>query len=157
MLPQRKKKKETLEELADSLLKGIKNIKVRERNLKNASSEIDLVAEYRGSDDYTIFDDYERFILVECKNWESSVGAKQVRDFVKKIQNTKTNLGIIFAKNGISGTHKGSYAMREIDLAFQNQGISIVVFNENDLENIHDGTDFYELLDEKLFNLRFST
>jgi len=151
-----KEKKETLEKLADFLLKGIKDIKVRERNLENRSSEIDLVAEYQGSNDYTIFDDYERFILVECKNWRKSVGAKQIRDFVKKMQNTKTNLGIIFAKNGISGADKGSYALREIDLAFHNHEISIVVFNENDLKNILKGMDFYDLLDKKLFNLRFS-
>jgi restriction endonuclease len=96
-------KKKSLEQLAKELFESVPFLTCKHSNLRTASSEIDLVIQYRGSNLLTIFDEFGRHFLVECKNWKSSVGAAQVRDFLGKIQKSRIKLGIIFAKNGISG------------------------------------------------------
>jgi hypothetical protein len=150
-------KKKSLEELAKHLLEGIPFIKCKYQNLRTRSSEIDIIAEYRGATNLTLFDDFGRYILVECKNWKASVGAAQVRDFIVKIQKTRTRLGIIFAKNGISGEKDGADAVREIHAVYDSQGIFVIVISEEDLKEIESGVSFYDILDRKIDNLRFDS
>jgi Holliday junction resolvase-like predicted endonuclease len=147
-------KKESLESLARVLLDSIDCLTCYE-NVRTASSEIDIIAEYRGSSGLTIFDETGRYILAECKNWTKSVGADRVRDFRGKIEISHVKLGLVFAKNGISGEHRGAEARREIDLAFQNSEIAIIVTDGEDLKRIVNGDSLYRILDRKLFNLRF--
>jgi hypothetical protein len=148
-------KKKSLETLAKSLFESIPFLICKHSNLRTASSEIDLVIQYCGSNLLTIFDEFGRHLLVECKNWKSSVGAAQVRDFLVKIQKSRVKLGIIFAKNGISGEHGGANALREIHAAFDAHGIYLLVVSEEDLRAIERGANFYEILDEKIDRIRF--
>lgn len=148
-------KKKSLEILAKTLFESIPFLTCKHSNLRTASSEIDLVIQYDGSNLSTIFDEFGRYFLVECKNWKSSVGAAQVRDFLGKVQKSRIKLGIIFAKNGISGAHGGADALREIHVAFDSHGIYLLVMSEEDLRAIERGANFYRILDEKIDRLRF--
>lgn len=152
-----KAKKESLEELADLLFDSIEYTTVRSQNLIAPTSEIDLIVEYTGGQGMkTIFDEFGRYILVECKNWEDSVGANQVRDFKAKLDASRVNLGVIFAKNGISGSDSGRYALREIHDIFQRDGIMIIVVNGGELREIADDQfSFYDILDSKMYQIRF--
>lgn len=103
--------------------------------------------QFRGGEKHTIFNEFGGYLLVECKNWKSSVGAPQVRDFLGKLGKSRVRLGVLFAKNGISGANKGQDALREIHSAVDSDGTYIVVISEEDLEAVKKGADFYRILD----------
>ncbi len=148
-------KKKSLEALANNLFRSIPFLACKYSNLRTASSEIDIVVQFLGFDKSTIFDEFGRYFLVECKNWNTSVGAAQVRDFIGKIQKTRVKLGIVFAKNGISGERDGADAVREIHTAFDKDGLFVIVKSEKDLRAIEMGMSFYDILDQKINKLRF--
>ncbi|MFC7166479.1 restriction endonuclease [Halospeciosus flavus] len=148
-------KGESLEELAALLFDGIEATKTVEQNVYGESSEVDVVARYEGKDDYTFFEEYNRYVMVECKNWSKSIGAKQIRDFKGKLQTSNVDLGIFFAQDGVTGGSRGEFALGELDLAFRNEDIAIVVVDDRDLEWIRNGNSFYDLLEKKLYTLRF--
>lgn len=152
-----KEKKESLERLAEIIFNRVDCLEVRERNHETESSEIDLIIEHDRSEDKTVFDEYGRFLLVECKNWKKPIGAKQVRDFKQKMVNRHVNLGFIFSKEGITGAENSKYAKFEINSEFRSNKRSILVFDINDLENISGGSGLYEMIDQKLFDLRFGS
>ncbi|WP_435097445.1 restriction endonuclease [Halarchaeum sp. P4] len=148
-------KGESLENLAGLLFDGIDATATTEQNMFTATSEVDVVARHEGVRDYTLFDEYSRYILIECKNWSKPVGAKQIRDFKGKLQASGVNLGVFFSQSGVTGGTRGEYALGELDMAFRNEGIAIVVVDANDLEWIRNGNSFYDLLERKLYTLRF--
>jgi hypothetical protein len=43
------------------------------------------------------------FLLVECKNWASSVGLNEVRDFRMKLSDSHLRFGVLVAANDVSG------------------------------------------------------
>jgi hypothetical protein len=148
-------KGKTLERLANLVFEGMPFLVVKYRNLRTSSSEIDLVLQYKGWDRPTLFDDFGRYVLVECKNWGSPIAAKQVRDFIGKMRKTRVSLGVIFAKNGITGAHSGVDALRELHSAFDQDNIYVIIVSEEDLEAVKDGISFYDILDTKVDQLRF--
>lgn len=148
------KKGKALENLAEILFEAISCLTVRETNVITRSGEIDLIVEFTGSENLTIFDYYGRFLLVECKNWIDPVPAKEVGYFETKLSKTGTNLGILFAWSGISGEEGDEYAQRLIDTV-SNDFPTIIVFDERDLYRIAEGTSFYEMIDAKLYRRRF--
>lgn len=147
-------KGDTFEVFANLLLGGIPYLRVRDRKLQTRTGEIDLVVEYLGSNQLTIFDEWSRFILVECKNWSSSVGVSQVRDFKGKMDKAQVDLGIIFARNGLSGDESEN-ALRWIHDYFQREGRIILVVGDDQIQQVRRGESFYQLLDEGMYQRRF--
>lgn len=149
-------KGDTFERLSALLFEGIPFVSIRHTNLRTATSELDLIVEYEDADQPTIFDDYNRFILVECKNRQASVGSADLRDFKGKMDAANVDLGVLISKSGISGD-KGSDAVREKKQTFNDSAMAILDVDNADLNRILRGTSFYQILDEKLFQLRFDT
>jgi hypothetical protein len=150
-----KAKGDALEVLAKSLMDGVPGLKVVRSKLRTSSSEIDLVVEVTKAGTLEMFHEFGRYILVECKNWDDPVQAKDIRDFVGKVVKTKTRLGILFARNGITGLRDSSAALREIQLAFDGQDIFILIVTDADLRAVVEGNDFATILAAKSFDLRF--
>jgi hypothetical protein len=147
-------KGDRLEDSAEFLIEGVPHFSVKDRNLRTLSGEIDLVVE--NSETHSAINCHSRYFLVECKNWKETVGADEVRNFAGKLESSNSNLGIIFARNGISGS-EGENAKKVINDKFQQKGIAIVVFRWRDLLDIREGNSFYRLLEEKIYNRRFPT
>lgn len=146
----------SLEDLASLLFSDVPSLHCKYRNLNTRSSEIDLVIEYRGSKyDIPLFNELGRYCFIECKNWSSPVGVAPVRDFLGKLRKSKTQLGILFAKNGITGEGTGLDALREIQSAYDRDGTFLLVFSLADIKQVEHGADFIALLDQKSDNLRF--
>ena len=78
-----------------------------------------------------------------------------MRDFIGKMLKSRTRLGILFAKNGITGEGTGLDALREIQSAYDRDGIFLLVLSLSDLGEIKNGGDFIALLDLKSDKLRF--
>ena len=148
------KKGTTLEDVCEFLFSGFEFISVRDRNLYTKSDEIDLVLEYTGSEAHNLFDYHSRFIPVECKNIESTVSSKQVSHFIQKIRDAGSTIGVLVAWNGVSGQDTGKNAQRYIDFS-NNEEHFVVVLTSHDLYKILDGTSLYDIIDRKIYELRF--
>jgi len=146
----------SLEELARFMLSGIPPLNCKHTNLRTRSSEIDLVIEYSGIEQrIPLFEELGRYCLVECKNWSNPVGVGPVRDFIGKLEKSKTRLGLIFSKSGITGAHGGADALREILSLFDRTGAYILVFSLEEIRSITDSLTFMSALDRKADSLRF--
>lgn len=149
-------KKETLEDMAAMLIEGVKNFDVRDRNLEPGVEEIDIVGEDTSEGRYVNCEG--KYFLVECKNWSNKVGAREVRDFRGKMDDKHVNLGLIFAKQGLTGTEDGENAWEIIHNAFKSDGKVIIVFKKSDWEQILDGgVSFYKQVEHRIYNRRFHT
>lgn len=147
-------KGDTFEMLAELLFGAIPFLRVRQRKELTKTSEIDLVVEYTGYSEKTIFDNQSDYILVECKNWSGSVGAPQVRDFRGKMGDLKVDTGVIFARNGVSGD-KNSDAHRLIHDSQKQYDQMILVVGDDELNKLLEGESFYQLLDGQMYERRF--
>ncbi|MFS1467953.1 restriction endonuclease [Vibrio lentus] len=150
-----KQKGQSLESLTSILFSSIHGVNVKYNNLLSSSSEIDLVLEYDKTKYNQVFDEYGRYFLVECKNWNDPVGAKFVRDFRGKIEKTRVKLGFLVSKNGITGAHRGADSIREIYSCFDSNGICIVVLSRDDIVSVIEGADISSLIDKKIDRIRF--
>jgi hypothetical protein len=148
-------KKKTLERLVRVVFERLSYLQVKYTDLRTASSEIDLIVENRGCAQHTLFDEFGRHFLVECKNWASPVGAKEVRDFVGKLLKTKQRLGVLATREGVTGADSGADALREIQFCFDALNTAVLVLTEADLIVLCAGAELHDLLDKKLDRLRF--
>lgn len=149
-------KKRSLEGLVQFLIGRTDNLLVKYTDLRTASSEIDLIVENRGKNKrHTMFDEFGRHFLVECKNWSSPIGAKEVRDFVGKLLKTKIRLGVLVTRKGVTGSDGGEDALREIHFCFDVLNTAVLVLADEDLEALCAGADLHDWLDKKLDRLRF--
>jgi len=150
----KQEKGDALEAVATQLFRSFPYLTVRDQNLHTKFGEIDLVVENRGTDRHTLFNFHSRFILVECKHWIDPVPAKEIGHFKDKCNMTDVDLGIVFAWNGISGEDEERHAER-VATGGPDKNPEIVVINSRDMHRVLDGTSFYQIIDEKLYQQRF--
>lgn len=148
-------KRKTLEDLAAAVFDSHPHIKCKYRNLRTRSSEIDIVCEISGTEVDIPLREYGRYFLVECKNWAVPAGAKEIRDFLGKLGKSRVRLGVYFSRNGITGEHNGTDALREISSAYDKDEIYVVVISEQDLSPLRNMSDVFDTIEEKLNALRF--
>jgi len=97
-------KGEALEQFALRLFNNIKGLHIIKKNARLRAEELDLLI----SNDIT--EGFWRFagspIVVECKNWARSVGAREIGIVSDKLASISPDAktGIILAPNGVSGT-----------------------------------------------------
>ena len=149
-------KGKSLEALARFLFDSVSSLSPKYSNLQTRSSEIDIIVEYdRRNGEIGLFEELGRYCLVECKNWSKPVGVGPVRDFMGKLDKCKTQLGIIFSKNGVTGVDSGADALREIQSRFDRDGVYLLIFSLGDLKGVKGGAAFVEAIDRKADGLRF--
>lgn len=132
-------KGKALEELMAYLSSSISGFEVR-ADIRTRDAQHDLIIRNTIQED-PIFQEFGRYILVECKNWEESVGVKEVRDFISKIRFAYCTSGIMVARNGVTGSGKDSEKdKRDAELVilkeFHQDSIVVIVLDSGDLENI---------------------
>jgi hypothetical protein len=145
-------KGDTLEDVAEFLFEGMKDVTVRDRNLRTQSREIDLVLEHTETQK-SLFSYYSRFVLVECKNKSQSMSVGEVDKFMANLRDTGAELGIIISWNGISGEDDGTNAMRATKGGSKN--VRTISLSSRDLYRVLDGKSFYEIIDDRLYAHRF--
>lgn len=149
-------KGKSFEALAHHLFSSVPSLKCKYRNLNTRSSEIDIIVEYNSSNGVLpLFEELGRYCFVECKNWSVPVGAKHIRDFIGKLEKCRINLGVILAKNGVTGADSGLDAIRVVHAAFDKGGPIVLIFSLEDLRTIQDGIAFTGALDQRFDHLRF--
>lgn len=97
-----------------------------------------------------------RYILVECKNWASRVGVRDIGYFLYRIKLTHATFGIMFSKMGISGKDQENASYELIRKAFHEDGIVCVVIDQGDIEHLASGeVSYWALLLRKMETARF--
>lgn len=136
-----------LEELLSLMISLSEDFRILTQNKRTKSEEIDLVVENLGMSPF--FSQLRSpLLLVECKNWFSKVGAKEVRDFAQKLQNRNRllcSVGILVTPSGITKDAK------EELLGYRGKDFLIAIFDNGDLNRIVSRQlNFGELLREKI-------
>jgi hypothetical protein len=121
------KKGQILEELVEEIFKSIKGFSVK-RNVTSRDKEYDLIITNRSDDPDWRDDGY--FIVVECKNWEKTVGNNVYTVLNKKIEYLagRCKLGFIIGTGILAKTLKTSQ-LRE-----SKGPIVIVMIDRDDLK-----------------------
>ncbi len=147
------KQERNLEELTRYIFEKISGISVITPNQSNKlrSQEIDLVLWNKQVLDGLYF--LPNIIPIECKNMSETVNGMTLNWFVKKIRNSGLSMGILVARDGISGNElKETFAYHEHANALRD-GVQVIVITGQDLEKTTDPEQFVEMLKQKLLNL----
>jgi Restriction endonuclease len=148
-------KKRTLEDLGRAIFACHQDILVKFTNLRTKSSEIDIVCEHFHRGKNCFLDDFGRYFIVECKNWNKPAGVVEIRDFIGKLSKTRVRLGIVLSKNGITGEANGGDALREIHAAYDREGLVIVTLTLADIKGITELVQILKIVEDKIDILRF--
>lgn len=126
------KKGKLLEEFLSRLISKDENFIVAERNMRTKSEELDIVIENTGKTQF-----YSQLrcplILLECKNWSSKIGSKEIRDFAQKVQNRPRHLcstGVLVTTSNLTRE-----AVNEL-LGYRGKDFIIATLERKDIEII---------------------
>jgi len=140
-----------LEALARTLLES-PYLKCNRERRRCKAGEIDLDFTVKKFNT-TLFEEFDYLLIVECKNWSKKAGAPDLRVFRDKIREIKSNIGIFFAKQGI--TRDANVLIRD---AYLVDKIVILVFDAKDLDRIiNQSENLYTILNEKYIAVRTSS
>ena len=144
-----KEKKDTLENLADFLFRSIKGIEVIDKNIRTSAEEIDLLL--KNESGHIFWSQLGSPLLVECKNWNKKIGTDEVVIFKDKLETQGVKVGILIAVKGITGTKKKDAVLKIRE--YKQRGFRIVLLTGEDIEDICDGVNPTDKLQEKYYDL----
>lgn len=134
----KKDKGKALEELLCSLFESVKGLSISDKNIRTASEELDILIVNESKNPF--LEKLGTPILVECKKWKHSVGAKEVNWFISKVKRRSIKVGIFIAWEGITGNEYKD-ANLEIKKALED-GIIVVVVTKDQLMEVYGPRDF---------------
>jgi hypothetical protein len=145
-----------LEDLIVYLFGLIPGITLTVRNELDAfrSEEIDVA--FWNEEDPSGLRQFDHIILVECKNWSSPVGSKELIIFDSKLEERGRLLGIFVAAAGITGDPKDlTAAYSSLSKALQ-KGREIIVLTRGEIEQLTETSQLVRLLKQKRLQLAVS-
>src|ERR1700674_118927 len=149
-------KKTTFESLALFLFDAIECVEIRKQNLLTDTGELDIVGRFTNPSAKPAFwNTADPYFVVECKNWRTTVTSREVEVFVGKLQKCRARFGILFSRNGVTG-RSGRDAVGNIDAAWRQHGIVLIVVSEDIIRQVIRGWDFYTILEQLVEAARFS-
>lgn len=98
-----RKKGKGFEKFVNLLLQLDQGFRKTKSNVRTLNEEIDILVTYKGNSSHWIR--YASpFIMVECRNKNEKVQAKEIREFVQKMRNHQnmTTLGFFFSRSGFT-------------------------------------------------------
>jgi hypothetical protein len=93
-----------LEGLLALLFGQVNGLRILETNLRTATEEIDIALQTDRNVDASWYESGVPFVLVESKNWTSTVGSKEISAFLVKVEykRGRCRIGIMCAAGGFS-------------------------------------------------------
>ncbi len=145
-------KKETLEALTEYLFTSIFGITSSGRNIRTKTAEIDVLLKLKSPilTFHPLFKEIGTHIMIECKNWNKNVGAKTIRNFASLLESYKVKFGCFLVKKHIT-----EEAWQTILNIFKQRDLIIVVLTLRDIENIINGANLIDILEEKYEHIKF--
>jgi hypothetical protein len=118
------------------------------RRVRSQSTDYDVVCRVEGVD-LDFRSEFGRYFVCECKDWNDVADFTAVAKFCRVLDSVKARFGILFSRNGHSGTGHTTDAERELVKVFQDRGLVIVVLTEDDLRQVSSGRNLIQLLKER--------
>lgn len=143
---------ESLELLAQYLMSCMPGCRTQ-RRAPSWSTDYDIVCSMEGPD-VDFRSEFGRHFICECKDWNKPADFTAMAKFCRVLDSIKSRFGILFSKNGISGTGGTQNAAREQLKVFQDRGIVIIVLDRSDLEKVAAGSNLITLLRQKYESIR---
>ena len=148
-------KGQSYELLSIYMFKHLNGVDIAEHDIRMPSEEIDIVLWNAQTEE--IFRPWDSVILVECKNWSSTVGASVLDNFVNKVRRRALSTGIFVAANGVTGgfvrgdgNEPGAVGI--LTSALQD-GIRVIVITMDDIRAITSLDDIRELIKKRYCGL----
>jgi hypothetical protein len=138
----------SLEQLAEYLLSCMPGCRTA-RRLTSNSTDYDVVCAMEGLES-DFRSELGRYFICECKDWAEPADFTSFAKFCRVLDSVKARFGILFSKHGISGTGRRQDADLEQLKVFQDRGMVIVVFTEEDLKRVIEGRWDREFADSPL-------
>jgi hypothetical protein len=95
-----------------------------------------------------------RYFVCECKDWSDPANFTTLAKFGRVLDSVKSRFGILFSREGISGSGRSTDAERELFKVYADRGIVIVVVDRKDLESVAEGANFFAMLRTKYEEVR---
>lgn len=143
------RKGELFERFISSLITLDENLMIEEINTRTESEEIDIVIKNYGHIPFYA-QIQSPIILIECKNWTSNISAKEVRDFVQKVENRPRVLckvGVLITTSTLTED-----AVKEL-IRHSGKNFTIAIMDGDDIETlIKSRIPFSKLLENKIIS-----
>lgn len=148
-------KGQSFELLSIYMFEHLDGVDITEHDIRMPSEEIDIVLWNAQSEE--ILRPWDSIILVECKNWNTAVGAPLLDNFVNKVRRRALSTGIFVAANGVTGgfvTGDGNDpgAIGILTSALQD-GIRVIVITMDDVRAITSLDDIRALIKKRYCGL----
>jgi len=141
-----------LERLAHYVLSAIPGCRAYMRK-RSASTNYDVVCGLEGAD-LDFRSDLGRYFLCECKDWRSPANFSAFAKFSRVLDSAKCRFGILFSREGITGTARSTDAAREQLKLFQDRGMVVVIIDLKDLRQIAERANLITMLRAKYEEVR---
>jgi len=130
----------TMEQLGGYLLSCVDGLELAESRLLAKDHETDLLLR-NGVQGDPLFEVFGPYIGIECKNWDRSVGVKEVNHFLSNLRFAYLRSGVLVARNGISGSEAEDKRDAELAVlkAFHQDNVIVCVLTLQDLQDVVDG------------------
>ncbi|WP_339881095.1 restriction endonuclease [uncultured Algoriphagus sp.] len=134
-----------LEELTELIFTSNKSLEISSSRVETGDEEIDIVI--MNKLETAFWRSFGSMIFVECKNWNTPIGAKEMRDFETKLRNHQniTSLGIFVSINGF--TKESINHLRRIG----REKYHIVIIDQDHInEYLHSKMSLFEWLEKQV-------
>lgn len=131
-----------LEQLMELLLKTVPGFHRLRARMKNETEELDILVQNDATDPF--WQKESPYILVECKNWSSHVGTKDLRDLFGKLEGRykRCRLALFVAAGGFAETVREALHQRARD------DLLVMLVGPGDIENMVKSSDRSVVLKE---------
>jgi len=141
-----------LELLAEYLLSVIPGCRTYRRQ-SSLSTDYDVICSVEG-DAIDFRSELGRYFVCECKDWGDPADFTTIAKFCRVLDSVKCRFGILFSREGVSGSSAEKYGARELLKVFQDRGMVIVVIDETDLDEIEKGVSLFTMLRARYEQIR---
>lgn len=134
-------KGDSLESFGVKLTKAIEGWEVLDTRVRLRAEEIDIYVKNRS------VEAWGTPILIECKNWSKPVGGDELSTMVEDLRTRDATTGLLISAEGITGREgfDGVQKLRE----FVRDGFHVVVLTFQDLNEIEDGDELADLIEDR--------
>jgi Restriction endonuclease len=145
-----------LEDVIVYLFELIPGVTCHARNELNASGDEEIDVAFWNDQHQDGLRQFDKLILVECKNWSTAVDSKELLTFQQKLEDRGRPQGILVAANGITGDpNKPTAAHSALGRALMRK-LEILVLTRYEIEQLTDTAQLIRLLKRKCAQLAVS-
>lgn len=143
---------EIMERIGKYLMWTIPGVSTSKR-VRTHSTDYDVVAEVP-KEASRLYEYTGNMVICECKDTNDPTDFTQIAKLCRVIDSVKAKAGVVFTRQGVSGEKHTKNGYREILKVYQDRGIMIAVIDDNDLEKLVQGANFYRMLVDKYRQIR---